>query len=253
MSELAVNSVWVGASLGPVHAACLRSYLRAGHRVVLHCYSPPDDLPDGVELADADELIPQSQVFRHRKSGSYSTFSNLLRYRILARGLGLYADCDVFCLRPIADADYIFAWQSDDLINGAVLKLPPDCPALRDLNAIGEDFIPPWLSERERRRLRVRRMLGRARGLGALPWGSVGPRAVTWYIRQHGLEPAGSPIDRFYPVAHTHVSQLLDPELSLEELVTRRTDAVHLWNEVLRYMAPTEIPPTSPLHRMIAM
>jgi hypothetical protein len=103
-----INAIWIGAELGQIHAACLRSFLRHGHRVVLHCYERPADTPADVEIANARNLLPENGIVRYRGTGSFALFSNLLRYEILKASLGIYVDCDVFCLRPIEDADYIF-------------------------------------------------------------------------------------------------------------------------------------------------
>src|SRR5262245_19742574 len=131
-----INAVWIGPRLGPVHVACLRSFLRHGHRTILHVYEKPLDAPEGMDFMDANDLLPASQIIRYTRGGSLAIFSNLLRYEILRRGFGLYVDCDVFCLRPVEDADYIFGFESSHSIGSSVLKLPRDCPALDCLCAI---------------------------------------------------------------------------------------------------------------------
>lgn len=257
MAELPViNALWIGPRLGPIHAACLRSFVREGHRTILHCYAAPEDTPGHVELSDASRLLPESRVVHYRKSGSYSLFSNFLRYEILREGLGLYVDCDVYCLEPIPDSDYIVGWQTNESINGAVLKLPPECPALKDLCKLKDarHFIPPWQSAKRKREWRVRRALGLGRPVDELPWGTTGPDAVTWYLRQHGLDKFAQPSDVFYPVAHYHTGRLFDPGLTIQDLVTKRTKAIHLYHETFRgYALSTEsIPPSSPVGRMIS-
>ena len=95
MNLPAANAIWVGRALGPVHAACLSSFVAAGHKTVLHCYELPKDVPAGVEIADARRLMPESAIVCYSKSGSYALFANLYRLKILEAGLGLYVDCDV--------------------------------------------------------------------------------------------------------------------------------------------------------------
>ena len=58
----AANAIWVGRALGPVHAACLSSFVAAGHKTVLHCYELPKDVPAGVEIADARRLMPENAI-----------------------------------------------------------------------------------------------------------------------------------------------------------------------------------------------
>jgi hypothetical protein len=243
----------------------LRSFVQVGHKTVLHAYDPPSDLPNGVELADARALMPESRIVRYDKSGSPALFANLFRYQLLRAGLGLYVDCDMYCVRPIQDADYIFGWQDEWTICNAVLKLPPDSPILTKLCNLKDGFIPPWIGRRETLKLRFRELIGGPRLLGQMRWGTTGPKAVTWYAKQDGLASHAAPTDVFYPIAKSHIHLLLDPDLRLDELITPRTQAVHLWNQLfvkradklsnLQSFVPRDlddVPPTSPLGRIIA-
>jgi hypothetical protein len=154
----------------------------------------------------------------------------------------------VFCLRPIADADYFFGWETGKSINNAILKMPVDCPALAALIAIKDSphFLPPWRKKRPQRWQWLRRGAALL-PLEQLPWGTTGPDALTYYAKQHGLTHLASPIDRFYPVHWDQVSLLFDPGLPLEALTTPRTDAIHLYNSKFAPFAANGMPPHSPL------
>lgn len=248
----AIHALWIGDRLGPVAAACLRSFARAGHPVVLHGYGDIEDLPASVRLSDAGMVIPRENIIRHRESGSYALFSDIFRYELLRREPVVYVDCDVYCVRPVEAADYVMGYESDAIINGAVLSLPTDCPMLKDLLHATTDrsFIPPWISRSKAARLRLRKLAGR-RGIENLPWGSLGPRALTYLAEKHGVAGRAEPPDVFYPVEMNRTSLLFDRELSLEDLVTPRTKCIHLYNEVLRRKGAYEIPPGSPLDAMV--
>jgi hypothetical protein len=252
MSLPTVNAIWVGAALGPLHAVCLRSFVLEGHRMVLHCYETPSDLPEGVEVADARRLMPEDRIIRYRSNGSASLFSNLFRLKILEAGLGLYVDCDVFCLRVFEDADYIFGFETDDRLNGAVLKMPAGSAMLQDFLSMTEDphFIAPWLP-RSRRRWRVlRKAIGLPAGLDAYDWGDLGPRATTYFAGRAGVLDRAAPVDVYYPVPFERVRLLVDPGLALEDISTPRTRGVHLYHQVLKRLTTRPIPPTSPLGGM---
>jgi hypothetical protein len=247
------NAVWIGSKLGPVHAMCLRSFVRAGHRVRLHCYSTPSDVPEGVEIADARELMGEDRIVGYRKGGSFSLFSDLFRLMILKAGLGLYVDCDVFCLKPIPDADYIFGYESAEFLNGAVLKLPRDSEMMDGFSSIATDpdYIAPWFTRRKRAWLGFRKAIGWRAGIGGYRWGQLGPIATTYYARQAGVMDRAAPVDVFYPVSFNRTQVLLEPDLGLEGVVTERTLAVHLYNERLRgSLANRSIAPSSPLGEM---
>jgi hypothetical protein len=232
MTLAEINTIWIGPELGSIHVACLNSFRRHGHKVTLHCYEPPKDLPKGIELADAELLLSKGRLFYDSKTGSPAPFTDLLRYEILGQGWGLYVDCDIYCLRPIEDADYIFGKESADSINSAILKLPKHCPALAELREIKNSctFDPPWRKKRPGRGLRAR-LLGRRQPLKRLEdlrWATIGPMALTYYLKKHGLLHLASPLDRFYPLSSRQVELLFDPGVSLSEIGTSRTDAIHL-------------------------
>jgi hypothetical protein len=239
-----VNSVWVGHELGPIHAACLRSFVRNGHKTVLYVYQTPNDVPKGVKLADARTLMPESSIIRDSKYDSVTLFADLFRYEILRAELGLYVDCDVYCLRPIQNADFIFGWESSKHINNAVLKLPPDCPVLSKLCKIKETG---WTLSKKDRRWWVQRLFRRPLTLAEMPLTTTGPRALTKYARCHGLDRLAAPLDVFYPVSATHVGLLLDRDLTLDDLTTSRSLTVHLYNSWLHQCDLSNIPSSSPL------
>ncbi|MGX8010209.1 hypothetical protein ACVDG8_015215 [Mesorhizobium sp. ORM8.1] len=137
--EPVVNALWIGDALDDTNAACLRSFALAGHRVLLHCYYSPRNVPPDVEVFDASALMPKDRIVYYKENGSPSLFANLYRLKILQAGLGVYIDCDVFCLKPIPQADYIFGYQTDTELNNAVLKLPADSSVLREALAMTED------------------------------------------------------------------------------------------------------------------
>src|SRR5687768_2878830 len=82
-------TLWIGPSLGAVERACLKSVLRQGHRLALYCYREPIGVPDGVELRDAAEILPEHRIIRH-KTGSVALFANWFRYELQRRSLGTW-------------------------------------------------------------------------------------------------------------------------------------------------------------------
>lgn len=231
-----VNSVWIGKRLGPVQVACLKSFLRTGHKVVLHTYGEVEDTPPGVIVADANQLWPEGRLLRYASNGSFAISGNLIRYQMMRQGLGLYVDCDMYCVRPMDDADYIMGWQDAGHLNNAVLKLPPDSPAVIDLAAIDNGWVPPWLSHQP------------PLPLNEYPWGTSGPVALTHFVRKHRLEPYTWPAEVFYPVHHMAWKDLFNPGKTIEDITTPLTRYVHLWNQVTK---PAPLVAGSPLDHMM--
>ncbi len=247
-----VNSLWIGPRLEALHAACLNSFLRHGHRVVLHVYEPPEDVPAGVELCDAARLMKPEELRRDRWKQSYALSSDIYRYRLLRADMGAWVDTDVFCVRPLPEKEYLFGWENDTSINGAVLKMPAQCSLLEALCQAAEDpaFIPYWLKPRRQAKLRWRKRLGIAKPVTQMPWGTIGPRLLTHLVAEMGLGDQALPIDFFYPLSYGNTNLLFEPGLSLEDITTHRTVAVHLWNSLLR---KSSVPARSPLAEIIGL
>jgi len=249
-----VNAFWIGRRLGALGRACLRSFLRHGHPVHLHVYEEPEDVPAGVVLHDGARIMPRSLAVPHRKTGSYALASDRFRYELMAAEAGIYVDCDCYCLGPLRSHDYMFGWESNEFIGAGVLKMPPDSDLLQALLHIfrTDGFIPPWLNESRQRRMRWRRLLGRPVELGDMPWGTAGPLAVSHYAKETGVADRAQPPDLYYPLSYYHARLLVDPHLTLDELITPRSEIIHLWNEYWRQAGIGNLPVGSPLALILA-
>lgn len=252
MTQLPViNTFWVGPRLGDLHAACLQSFVRQGHRTVLHVYEAPEDAPLGVELADASKLMNKDRIITYEKTGSLAFAADIFRFELQAAGGGIYVDCDCYCIRPLDDDDYIFGWEDNNFIATSVLKLPADSPTVAAMRAIPTPgFIPPW--EKKRRKLQYRFMaaIGRPVPLGKMRWATMGPRGFTYYAHKHGIAAKAQDIDVFYPLNPSNFQRLKAPGLTIEDIATPRSRIIHLWNEMLRHDT-AEMAVGSPLDRIL--
>lgn len=230
-------SFWQGP-LNPFAWACLASFPRAGAQLALYSYDPALDAPEGVTLRDAREICPdESWVARMTVAGkpSVATFSDLFRYRMIRATGACWVDADLICLRApsFSGEPYIYCRQADfvsaRLVNNAVLRLPPDEPALAELIATAEAGI-----DRD------------------LAWGALGPFLLTPTLETHGLYGKAMQPEVCYPVAPELFWTLFLP--SQREQAAQGTAGatlVHLWSEAIRWtgwdfsVAP---PPGSWLH-----
>ena len=244
--------LWIGASIGPVERACIRSVLRQGHPLRLWTYSPPARVPDGVEMAEARLVLPESAIIRHR-NGSVALFANRFRYRLQQLGLGAWLDTDIYLIRPFSGSNYLLTEEAPGLINNAPFKTPPDSPLLAPLLALFEEkTVPSWLPLRDRIAARLRLLTTGRSGLSRMPWGVAGPRAVTALARQYGLDHLASPPETFHPFSWTEADWILDPARTLDQRATEATVGVHLWNECIKGFKDKPAPPGSFLARLQA-
>ena len=57
--DFQIAMLWMRGSLSFLEQLCVQSFLDAGHHVVLYSYEPIGHVPDGVELRDAGEILPE--------------------------------------------------------------------------------------------------------------------------------------------------------------------------------------------------
>ncbi len=188
-----IHSFWTGPALGPLEQICLASFADRGHRVYLHSYEPYE-LPAGVERIDARTLAPEGVTLIHRRTGSPALFSDKYRYLIQKHFDGIWADCDIFAIRPL---DYAgpYLLPARRLADGrleatpAILRIPADSPLLATLLANFDDYRRTYryLSLRRQMKFRLKALVTPDFGLSYLPWGIVGPTALARGIEEFGL------------------------------------------------------------------
>ena len=233
MAELA--SFWVGGPLGPIEIASIKSFLRHGDNITV--FSPhPLELPEGARWADANEIYPSETIIRHRKTGSAALHSDLFRYALMAKTDMIWVDLDIIALRPFEfGSEWVFGYESESTINGAVLRLPPSSRSLRILAGLSLDQrgLPDHLSGLHRARYWLRG-LGRGLTIDRWPWGSIGPRALTYYLNETGEEKYALPISAFYSIPGPEAERFVKPDGLLLEDLPPDAFAVHLWGKHLR-------------------
>jgi hypothetical protein len=73
---------------------------------------------------------------------------------------------------------------------------------------------------------------------------------LTEYVQRFGLKSEALPSDVFYPIPWRSAAWILDPSKRVEDLITERTVAVHLWNECIRGYKYSDPPAGSFLERL---
>ena len=231
-------ALWIGGALSYLEQLCLKSFVDAGQRIVLYRYDEVPNVPAGVALAAADDILPLTGFLRHRRTGSPALHSDLFRYHLLARRGGvIWADTDAYCLRPFATANgHFYAWESATGINGGVLGLPQDSPALAALLRFTADefAVPAWYDADYRAGLETARAAGRPVHVSDQPWGVWGPHALTHFLKQTGEAAHALPRAALYPFAYEDRRLMLRPGVNAADHVTAATYSIHLYGRRMR-------------------
>ena len=246
-------SLWIGSSMGALERACLRSVVRHGHSLTLYCYGRPDGVPEGVDLADAAQVLPEKEVTAYR-NGSFSLFSNRFRYELQRRGLGTWVDCDAYLLAPLdGKRPYLIGEYEPGKLNPGILRIPPDSSLLPALLApFEEKMVPYWLPWPAKVAAYLRRVATGRTGVALMPWGTTGPLALTEVVRRLGVTVDPLPPEVLYPVRWQDAHWIADPEQRLEDRIAPGAVSVHLWNERIKHLKAKPAPPPSFLARIQA-
>lgn len=232
-----VASLWIGARLGEIERAAIASFLLLGHAFTLYGYGAIGNLPAGVTLADASEILPGDSILRDRRSGSPAMHADLFRYAMVRATDALWVDLDMIALRPFDfDTPWVLGREDDGQLNNAVLGLPRESRLLASLCAItpATRGVPPHLRGLRRQKYRLRSALRGGLPITEWPWGSTGPRALTHFATLTGDVGRAMPPQAFYPVPIHAVRRFLTPGALRPEDLPADSFGVHLWGRELR-------------------
>jgi hypothetical protein len=208
--------------LDRLRQTCLRSQLAAGHKVTVYSFDTIPGLPDGVDNAEAEAILPHAFSEKLRPpqpDGSWRDwttlqFSDFFRMRLMARGAGLWLDADVLLLRPVAidPAKPYFAWERPRQLGNSVLYLPPNDPIVAAFEGLmrQDELTPDWLSLRHRVTFALRRLRGGSNRLSDIRIAIYGPAALTALANRSSSSRDALPKKSFYAV-HADPKRFFEP------------------------------------------
>ena len=236
--EYQIAALWIGGDLSYLEQLCLKSFLDVGHHLKLYSYEPIGNAPEGVEHADANEILPQTDFLRHARTSSPALHSDLFRYHLLKKvDRTIWADTDAYCVKRFETATgHFFAWESDKDVNGGVLGLPQDSEALgRLLDFTQDEFaIPVWYGESYRQELEAARDAGNPVHVGDQPWGVWGPHALSHFLKATGEIRYALPRVALYPITFKERMLLTRPGVPMADHVTPDTYSIHFFGRRMR-------------------
>ncbi|MCS6762584.1 MAG: hypothetical protein MO846_12005 [Candidatus Devosia symbiotica] len=245
-----IASFWHGP-MSWLETLSIASFRRQGHPVEIYSFDPVDSLPAGATACDAAEILPRDKLVFYKGKGTPGVFSDYFRMMVLRQGRGVYADLDVYCVRPIeGPPDYLMAYERPSSINGAVLHIPADAPLLDDLLSIFTDpdrpLLEPHLPLFRRLEVAARRLLGEKIAPEDMQYGATGPMALTHYMARRGLGHLVRPSTALYPIPYEGIPALMQAGSSIDAAITPDTLAVHLWRSQLTRRGRADMPLPEP-------
>lgn len=233
-----IAALWIGGDLSFLEQLCLKSFLDVGHHVKLYSYEPIGNAPEGVEPADANEILPQTNFLRHERTNSPALHSDLFRYHLLAKNdRTIWADTDAYCVKRFeTETGHFHAWESKHGINGGVLGLPQDSETLAALlDFTGDEYaIPEWYKPGYIAELVAAKEAGTPVHAGEMPWGVWGPHALTHFLKKTGEVRYTMPRAALYPFAYEDRRLMLRPGFDCAPYITDETFSIHFYGRRMR-------------------
>jgi hypothetical protein len=99
-------TLWISddGNLPELQQLSLKSMLLTGHDVKLYVYDELENVPEGIQIMDGNEILSQSNIFKYNEGfnkGSYSGFANWFRAKCLYEKGFAWFDCDIIAVKNI--------------------------------------------------------------------------------------------------------------------------------------------------------
>jgi len=254
-----IVSFWLQDTISELEYLCIKSWLKQGHPVTIYSFGHIANLPEGVVQKDAADILPRTELFYDQKFSSPAPFADRFRVLLLRSRPGvIWLDMDVFLLQPmVARGQYLVALEARKQIGNAIMALPIHSNALKAYSIFLQNPFPspPFLPPAWRKKIREARISGSPIHVSEMPWGTTGPRALTYFLNRENEGKVVFDENDYYPLRPKQVRDLFDPNnVDLIERVLNAT-AVHLIARRLRRHFPkdiSEISGNSALGRLFA-
>jgi hypothetical protein len=186
-----------------------------GFDVTLYSYDEVENVPNGIRLADAEDIVKRDFIHRFKVMGRASIphFADYFRCCLFRKTGAAWIDADILCLRPFSfNTEKTFlAKQADDLIGNAILRIH------------SEDALLPKLINSIEKKADDRDH----------PYGASGPYLITEMYGSAGLADAFDP-KYFFPIpSDKWWMAFLPSERTACEKACAEANVLHLWNNFL--------------------
>lgn len=204
------GSLWIGNPLSKVEQTSLASFIYYGHSFTLFVYDMNIKVPSGVVKADANEIIPKSEIFKVQNS--YGPFADMFRYTMIKKTGLIWTDTDSICLKHNWNfGDYIFGFEEENRLCNAILKIPQESKLIDFLidNSVNFDK-------------------------SKIAWSEIGPLLVTRGVTELNLLGYAQPPEIFYPVHFWQWRKIWLKQYKEEVLeLCEHAHTLQIWNQFL--------------------
>lgn len=218
-----IQSLWIGEEFSNIEKLSAYSYIKNNHKYDLYCYQDVKGVPEGVNIIDANQIIPESEIFTYKSGagkGSFSAFSNIFRYKLIYEKGGYWSDTDVVCLRGFDfNRDYVFGNEIASIQNGI---------------AYGKTIASSFFYCKPNSEIMKSCLdVCESKDKDKVVWGEIGPKLLGEKVKEYNLTNHTEEHYIFNPIPWSQIDFLFNENANFEE-IENNCYCLHLWNEVWR-------------------
>ena len=227
-----VASLWIGGRLQYLNQLCLLSHVRHGHPTTLYCTDEVSNVPDGIDVRPATEIMDIPMDIVAETSASF--LSNVFRYKMIQKTGAIWIDCDAYCHKPFPDEmAHIYAGHGmRGALNCGVVAMPQQGDLMDMLLDYYDNLppAPPWFNKNQRKKLdRQKDDVPHAVKIYRAERTAFGPQAFTYFAQQTGDFDRALSNDWLYPVPFQLNDIFYDPHGRVEGWFPDNPLSVHLY------------------------
>ncbi|MEM9783589.1 MAG: hypothetical protein AAF899_14075 [Pseudomonadota bacterium] len=186
-----IGTFWTGPRLRDLDHLCIRSWLAQGHSVKFYSYEAVANVPPGVELCDARDVMDPATIRERAPELAKKPFTqaNLFRLAMLMKGEAVWCDGDLALLRPLPPfRDLLLGREKNGKLCNAILWFRPDHPLMPTvIDAFLARSMPPWSYAKPRWRRLISRLTGKGANLDDYPKHQWGRHPLEYFVAREGL------------------------------------------------------------------
>jgi hypothetical protein len=232
-----IVSYWEG-EVSWLERLSVNSMVALGYDVEIYTHDRQKLVDTGLNgtIVEIDDVFsPHQLALYFRKQKAFAFYSDYIRLELMRQSKGVWVDLDCVFQKSNAPSlmkdEYVYGWCTTSRINNGVLHLPAQSELLKTYyNAL--TVVPiqaPWGTPH----IRVKRALEIFLGM-TIPINpsrlSIGPRALTYYVKQFGLEGHARPSEFFHPFTDRETEMMISTsDIVAKRKITDDTVLVHAW------------------------
>lgn len=235
-----ICTFWYGDRLRPIDWLCLSSMVKTGQTVKLYSHGAIENVPEGVQLVEAESILPLSTLFRidpsfpdFKPSRTIVQFSDLFRVKLMKNEAGVWLDTDVYLVKQFHPerGKVWLAQENRSRVGVSALYLPADNPIIKEFDDFIEsgDMLPNWLGFHRGVwipwRLNRKKMPVVPGRVGITVFGNDG---ISRLAKRHGFFNQAKEKQTFYYWTGRNAERIFDPTFGLEPLNDPRFIGFHV-------------------------